>query len=128
MNLKNNRLLIVDDSLLIVKRLTTTLHEVLPSTEIISVLRGNDAMAVMEKSMPQTVLLDLQLPDITGIEVLKKIKKQYPTAAVVVLTNNSVPYNRTTCIKEGAEGFYDKSSEFEKAIDHLVTLQYENRI
>lgn len=128
MNLKNKRLLIVDDSLLIVKRLTTTLHEVLPSTEIISVLRGNDAMKVMEKSMPQTVLLDLQLPDINGIEVLKKIKKQYPTTAVLILSNNSVPYNRTTCIKEGAEGFYDKSNEFEKAIDHLINLQHENSI
>lgn len=128
MQLKNKRLLIVDDSIIIVKRLTTTLSEVLPNTEIISVLRGGDAMLVMETSQPETVLLDLQLPDMNGIEVLKKIKKQYPTTAVIILSNNSVPYNRTTCIKEGAEGFYDKSNEFEKAIDHLVTLQYENSI
>ena len=113
---KITRLLIVDDSILIVKRLTTTLYEVLPKTEIISVLKGADALLVMENSQPEIVLLDLQLPDMNGIEVLKKIKKNYPTTAVIILSNNSVPYNRTTCIKEGAEGFYDKSTEFEKAV------------
>jgi len=126
MKLKPARLLIVDDSILIVKRLTTTLYEVLPNTEIICVLKGADALVVMENSQPEIVLLDLQLPDMNGIEVLKKIKKKYPTTAVVILSNNSVPYNRTTCIKAGAEGFYDKSTEFEKAIDHLQNIEYEN--
>ena len=125
---KTTRLLIVDDSILIVKRLTSTLYEVLPNTEIICVLKGADALMVMETNMPEIVLLDLQLPDMSGIEVLKKIKKDYPTTAVIVLSNNSVPYNRSTCIKEGAEGFYDKSTEFEKAIDHILNIQYENTI
>ena len=122
------RLLIVDDSALIIKRITTTLYEVLPNTEIISVLKGADALLVMEKNKPEIVLLDLQLPDISGIDVLKQIKKEHPTTAVIILSNNSVPYNRTTCIKEGAEGFYDKSNEFEKAIEHLLNIQYENNI
>lgn len=125
---KLHRLLIVDDSVLIVKRLITSLYEVLPNTEINSVLKGADALTVMQTNTPETVLLDLQLPDMSGVEVLKKIKEQYPATAVVVLTNNSVTYNRTTCVKEGAEGFYDKSTEFEKAIEHLIKINYENRI
>lgn len=115
--------MIVDDSALIVKRLLAALEENLSNTEIISAATGADALTALHRNKPEIVLLDIQLPDINGIEILKTIKSTYPETSVIMLSNQSANHTRTTCMNAGAEAFYDKSKEFELAMEHLKNLE-----
>lgn len=118
--------LIVDDSSLVVQRLTAALIEILPDTELIFASTGTDALEIVETTRPLAVLLDIHLPDISGIEVLKKIKTNHANTVVIMLTNNSEPHNKTTCLENGADGFYDKTTEFEKAIEQFQMVATQN--
>ncbi len=125
---KIKSLLIVEDSIIILKRLTVVLHEALPGTEIMCVMKAADAINWMDKILPDVVILDLQLPDMNGIEVLKTIRHEHPNTRFIIFTNHTAPQIRSNCLKEGADGFYDKSTEFEKTIDHLLKIHHESGI
>ena len=116
------QLLLVDDSVLVIKRVALTLYDKLTNTNIISVLKGADAVTAIDKFKPTVVLLDINLPDISGIELLKQIRVGYPAIKVIMLTNQSKAHIRKICLQQGAEGFYDKTREFEKAIEHIKKL------
>lgn len=123
MKIKKRQLLIVDDSVLIVKRLLATLQEFLINTEINAALTGADALKALRQYKPEVVLLDIQLPDISGIEILKTIRVTCPGTAVIMLSNQSAIYTRAMCMDAGADAFYDKSGEFDLAIEHLKNLE-----
>jgi DNA-binding NarL/FixJ family response regulator len=65
------------------------------------------------------VILDIQMPDASGIAVLAHIKKESPRTIVIMLTNFPLPPFRKCCPKAGADYFFDKSTEFEKVIEVL---------
>jgi len=61
---------------------------------------------------PGAVILDLQLEDGSGLEVLKAVHPASPALHVAVLTNYATDQHRRACLGAGAEFFLDKSSEF----------------
>ena len=65
---------------------------------------------------PDAVILDISMPGGSGIDVLKEIKRDAAAPIVVILTNYPYPQYRKRCAEEGAEFFFDKSTEF-----HLVS-------
>lgn len=77
-------------------------------------------------SVPSVIILDIQLPDGSGIDVLEKIKSDYPGVKVIMLTNYpSLPF-RKKCIEAGADYFFDKSTEFENVFAVLKEMAKEN--
>lgn len=58
------------------------------------------------------VLLDLQLTDGTGLDVLPELKAQRPALRVIVLSNLTSAQHRRVCFAAGADVFLDKSNEF----------------
>ena len=96
------------------RRIKEMLSE-LPEISIIdSATDSLEAMTVFETRIPDVVLLDINLPGKSGIEILKEIKLNYLNTSVVMLTNCSEPCMRKLCKELGADFFFDKSSEFEK--------------
>src|SRR5579864_2779876 len=68
-------------------------HEILArlDVELIDADTGAGALAVLRETIPDVVLLDLELPDINGVEVLRAIKKRgLPSAVIVVTAHGSV--------------------------------------
>jgi DNA-binding NarL/FixJ family response regulator len=61
---------------------------------------------------PGAVILDLQLEDGSGLEVLKAVHPASPALHIAVLTNYATDQHRRACMNAGAEFFLDKSSEF----------------
>ncbi len=59
-----------------------------------------------------TVLLDLQLTDGNGLDVLAAVKPQRPGIHVIVLSNFATPQYRQASLAAGADVFLDKSQEF----------------
>ena len=106
-------ILIVDDSLLITERLQAMLTGV---ENIGSVGCAGDypsALQLLMTAPPDIVLLDINLPGRSGLELLRHIKSNYPFIMVVMLTNQSGDFYRNICKKLGADFFIDKSKEFE---------------
>ena len=61
---------------------------------------------------PGAVILDLQLEDGSGLEVLRAVRPAAPGLHVAVLTNYATDQHRRACMDAGAEFFLDKSSDF----------------
>ncbi|MEG1448606.1 MAG: response regulator, partial [Oscillospiraceae bacterium] len=64
----------------------------------------------MEKSLPQLVLLDIMLPEISGIEILKKIRNNYKTKniPVIMLTAKGTEYDKVIGLDSGADDYITK--------------------
>jgi DNA-binding NarL/FixJ family response regulator len=81
-----------------------------------------------------TLLLDLQLIDGTGFEVLKAVKPHRPNLHVIVLSNFSIPQWRRAAFAAGADVVLDKSHEFARVPEilrgwvHATQSHAENRM
>ena len=73
---------------------------------------------------PDVVILDIRMPDGSGIDVLQTIKQGEPAPAVIVLTNYPYPAYRQKCLQAGADFFLDKSTEFDQ-IPELIERHKE---
>ena len=72
--------------------------------EVIGVERGADALTALDQAIPDVVLLDLQLPDMNGLEILKQIKSRgIPTLPIVITAHGSV----VTAVQAMRDGAYD---------------------
>lgn len=65
---------------------------------------------------PKVVLLDLELPDVNAMALLKRMKHEQPGCTVIVLSTYSFAELRQRCMKLGAQFVFDKNLEFERAI------------
>ncbi len=64
------------------------------------------------RTHPDCVLLDYQLVDGTGVDVLRAVHPKSPEIAFIMLTNHATPQHRRACLDAGARFFFDKSTEF----------------
>ena len=116
------RVLIVEDSEVVTKRLRTLLKD-LPEVSIVGeAMNGTEALAKHGEMKPDVVLLDIKLPGMNGVEVLKEIKQVNSKTTVMMLTNYSDLHHRKRCKEAGADYFFDKSIEFEKVPDALTHI------
>ncbi|HZS07781.1 MAG TPA: response regulator transcription factor [Blastocatellia bacterium] len=110
------RIFIADDSVIVRERLTELLLE-LPEVEIVGEAgTAGDATLAIRELKPDVVILDIQMPGGSGIDVLRTIRQEHLASRVIMLTNNSYERYREMCLGAGADFFFDKSTEFEKVI------------
>ncbi len=83
---------------------------------------GLEAKDSILELKPDVVILDLRMPWRNGLDVLRDIKESNPDIKVIILTNYPYPQYRRRCMEEGADYFFDKSSEFEKVPEVLAKL------
>jgi DNA-binding NarL/FixJ family response regulator len=108
------RVVLVEDSILICDRLKQMLSEV-EATEIIGEEQDElEAIECIRKLKPDAVILDIRLRRGRGINVMREIKKDEPSPAVIILTNYPNNFYRMKCLNAGADFFLDKSTEFEQ--------------
>ena len=105
-------ILIVDDD----EVMQQTLSDVLKKRgyEIFLVGSGNGALSVIKKNVIDLVLLDMRLPDVDGIEVLKKIKELDTEILVVMMTAYSDVQTAVSAMKSGAYHYINKPFELEE--------------
>lgn len=111
------KVLIADDSLLVRRRLARLLTGK-EGLEISGMAQNAlDTLDQFRELQPDVVILDIQMPGGSGIDVLEQIKKEDPFCIAIMLTNYSSPEFRNRCMKIGAEFFFEKHSEFEKVAE-----------
>jgi DNA-binding NtrC family response regulator len=82
--------------------------------EIFSVGSGNEALSTIKKNVIDLILLDMKLPDIDGIEVLKKIKEFDTEILVIMMTAYSDVQTAVSSMKSGAYDYINKPFELEE--------------
>jgi len=100
------KLLLVDDE----RQFVQTLSERLQMREIGSVVAydGESALDIMKEEEPEVMILDLKMPGIDGIEVLKRVKNTNPSIEVIMLTGQGSEADKETCMKLGAFAYLEK--------------------
>jgi DNA-binding NarL/FixJ family response regulator len=114
------RILIVDDSKVVRDRLAEMLAAVPGVTAVDQATGPAVALVAFSRARPDWVVVDLRMPEGSGLSLLKAVKKLDPAIPVVVLTNFATPQYREECQAAGADYFFDKSTEFERVAE-LVT-------
>ena len=103
------RILVVDDSA-VFRQTTSSFLKSLPHLEEIgAAATGSEAMKLVSRHRPDVVLLDLQMPDISGLETMERIRPLNPITRVVMLTMHDGEIVRAACLVRGADGFVSKN-------------------
>ncbi|MGA2129487.1 MAG: response regulator [Xanthobacteraceae bacterium] len=79
------------------------------SFEILHVTRLSDAIETLERSRVDATILDLDLPDSTGIDTLRRLRDRWPDGAIVVLTSGATEDLRKMAVQEGAADVLGRS-------------------
>ena len=116
------RVLIADNSALIRERLTWLLAD-LKDVEIAGQARDAlEARRLAKRLKPDVAILDVGMPKGGETDLLFDVKKANPSVKVIVLTNDAYPEIRNKCFDEGADYFFDKSTEFQKVVSVLKDM------
>jgi len=107
-------ILVVDDSILILERMIPMLEEIANIQFVVHAGSYDEAIELLKGVTPDMALLDVHLPDKSGIELLRTIKEKYQQMVVYMITNNANDYYRDICKKLGADQFFDKSKDFSR--------------
>ena len=75
---------------------------------------GTEGLALIEKNTVDLALIDLGLPDISGLEVLTRIKAEYPATAVIILTGNATLESALESTNRGAFSYLVKPYEIDQ--------------
>lgn len=114
--MKHSHILIVDDE----RRYADMLARRLALRGLTCTVRydGRTALDIIAREEFQMVILDLQLPDLYGTQVLAQIRKHRPETAVIILTGHGTEKDREQCMAQGAHSFMNKPLD----IDRLVAI------
>ncbi|MDD2365653.1 MAG: sigma-54 dependent transcriptional regulator [Desulfuromonadaceae bacterium] len=104
--MKRNKILVVDDEHLIRWSLEQNLKK--QGYEVVTAGTGEDALRLVREEQPDLLLLDIQLPGISGIDVLEKIKDIDDDIIVIMVTANSALENAVSAMRLGAFDYINK--------------------
>lgn len=94
------QILIVDDEVEFASTLVERLA--LRGIEARSANRGADALVLIEKKIPDVIILDLKMPDLSGLELLSRIKSIDPTIEIIILTGHGSATAGIAGMEQGA--------------------------
>ncbi|MES2355862.1 MAG: response regulator transcription factor [Pseudomonadota bacterium] len=113
---------LVEDSPLVRERMAAMLRAV-DGVEIVGESEdATAAIAGITATLPDIVVLDLQLAGSSGLSVLRQLNQFCPEIISIVLTNYAVPEFRKECLSAGARHFFDKTAEFGKVRETIEFL------
>ncbi|MBN1688665.1 MAG: response regulator [Candidatus Omnitrophica bacterium] len=117
-----NKLLVVDDEPEICEFLQAFFEE--RDFQVEFATSGKDALAKVEKKPPQVMLLDVQMPGMDGMQVLKEVKKKHPKVKVIMVTAIETREKIEEAMRAGADNYITKplSLEYlEKDVQEKIT-------
>lgn len=110
------RVLIADDHEVVRRGLKQILADEFPRVKVLEAQNSQETLQRVAEQPFDLVLLDINMPGRSGLEVLAEIKKQHPNMPVLVLSASPEEDYALRCIKLGASGYVNKQS----ASDELV--------
>lgn len=83
---------------------------------------GNDALAGIQNRVPDVVMVDIGLPDISGIDVIRALKDQFPDLDIIAHTMYEDRIHLVAALKAGASGYILKGASASKIIEAVEEI------
>lgn len=93
----------------------------------VSASNGNELYSQLRKQEIAILLLDINLKDENGLDILEKLIKEKPDLKIIMLTMHNEPAYINTMVKQGAHGYLMKDTTPQVLIDTLVKVQENGR-
>lgn len=119
---KGISVLIVDDNGYYVNRMVTMLDNLGHIENIHTAGNCREAYSSLTTQKHDFILLDINLPDGSGIDLLQEIKDKNQDCEIIMISNQIDSYYETKCKKLGAKYFLDKTNDFDKVPELLVAM------
>ena len=116
------KLAIADDSAKLRERIKDLVMMFTTAEIVGEAENGVEALQLIEDKEPDLVILDIRMPEMSGIEVLKKVKERRSKMKVCILTNYPYKQYKIKCLAEGADYFLDKNKDFPQLISLIAEL------
>lgn len=116
------KVMIVDDSAIIRVRLAELLAELEGIEVVAQANNAFEAVDMVREFKPDVAIVDVRMPERSGMELIKDVKDTPHPPTIIMLTNFPTPENREKCLTGGADYFFDKSSEIEEVMTVLKDL------
>jgi DNA-binding NarL/FixJ family response regulator len=106
---KSIRILAVDDHELLRKGLAALVEGEADMALVAEAANGRDAIQQFRSHVPDITLMDLQMPEMSGLDALIAIRSEFPDARVIVLTTYAGDVQATRALQAGARGYVLKT-------------------
>src|SRR5690625_3257511 len=94
-----------------------------PSFEVVAEADdGRDANAIVEQYKPDIVLMDINMPEVNGIEATKKLIKTHPSTKVIILSIHEDESYVTHTLQTGAQGYLLKEMDTESLMEAIKVV------
>jgi len=122
---KDYKILLVDDE----QEFVNALRERLEARDLDSLVAydGESALSIVAKEPPHVMLLDLKMPGVDGIEVLRQTKSEHPATEVVILTGHGSDSDRELVMAMGAYVYYQKPTNINQLASTIIDACEKSR-
>lgn len=115
-------ILVVDDQKIFLQSFLQFLNIILPGSIIHDALGGKQALDLIPVVNPDIILLDINMPEMNGLQVTEQVVKKYPQIKIVILTNVGGEAMTLNLLKRKVHGFLFKNIEGEEIKNCIDTV------
>jgi DNA-binding NarL/FixJ family response regulator len=121
------RILTVDDHQLLREGIAAVLESQEDMTLVAQASNGREAVESFRRLRPDVTLMDLRMPDMSGIEAITAIRGEFPDARIIVLTTYAGDAQAAAALKAGAAGYLLKSSVRKELLETIRAVHSGKR-
>jgi DNA-binding NtrC family response regulator len=111
------KVLLVDDEDEFVKSLSERIQ--MRDIESGIAFNGEEALGIVDEDIPDVMVLDLKMPGIDGMEVLRRVRKTYPDVQVIMLTGHGSEKDEREARRLGVFEYLQKPTEIDRLVETI---------
>src|SRR6478672_9421525 len=116
-------LLVVDDEVPVLRLIERLANKA--GFEVMTCSNGTDAMRLLGRKPADLAMVDLRMPDVNGLDLLRQIRRAVPGCEVILMTGHASVESAVDAIKLGAREFLTKPFNFDRLRKVLAGIRVE---
>jgi DNA-binding NarL/FixJ family response regulator len=116
------RVLLADDHVMVRRGIRQFLEDASDIEVVAEANDGTEAVSLVETHQPDVAVLDIRMPEVTGVDATRQIKKRFPQVRVLVLTAYDDDPYVFALLQAGADGYVLKTSDADELVRAVRTV------